>query len=245
MLQMDVLQSSVVAALPFPHMTVANVLRPESEAALARDFPDMKMAGFFPVDDLTYGESFAELIEDLRCDAFSEIMADKFKLPLDRAPTLITIRRLSARKDGRIHTDGADKVASALIYLNPGWDSREGRLRMLSQPSFDAANAIEIDPVYGNFIAFQRSETSYHGHLPFVGERRVVQIAWLTGVEALNRKQKRHGRISFLKSLLHGFGASRGRGPAPPAPPQPVDRSGAADAAPKPNPARARAARTG
>lgn len=206
MLQLDALQSSVVTTLPFPHMTAANVLRPESESALARDFPDMAMPGFFPVDDLTYGDSFAELIADLRGDAFSEIMADKFKLPLDRAPTLITIRRLSAKKDGRIHTDGADKVASALIYLNPAWDTREGRLRMLSQPSFDATAAIEIDPVYGNFIAFQRSETSYHGHLPFIGERRVVQIAWLTGVEALNRKQKRHGRISLLKSLLHTFG---------------------------------------
>jgi SM-20-related protein len=206
MLQLDALQSSVVTTLPFPHMTAANVLRPESESALARDFPDMAMPGFFPVDDLTYGDSFAELIADLRGDAFSEIMADKFKLPLDRAPTLITIRRLSAKKDGRIHTDGADKVASALIYLNPAWDTREGRLRMLSQPSFDATAAIEIDPVYGNFIAFQRSETSYHGHLPFIGERRVVQIAWLTGVEALNRKQKRHSRISLLKSLLHTFG---------------------------------------
>jgi hypothetical protein len=245
MLRLDVLQSSAVSAQPFPLMTAAKVLPPDSEAALARDFPDMKMAGFFPVDDLAFGDSFAELIDDVRSPAFSGIMAEKFKLPLDRAPTLITIRKLSGKKDGRIHTDGADKIASALIYLNPEWDSREGRLRMLSQPSFDDQASVEIDPVYGNFIAFQRSDTSYHGHLPFVGERRVVQIAWLTGTEALNRKQKRHGRISFLKSLLHGFGASRGRGPAPPAPQQPVDRSGAADAAPKPNPERARAARTG
>jgi hypothetical protein len=207
MLQMDVLKGSAVSALPFPHMIAANVLPRDREALLARDFPDMKMPGFFPVDDLRYGESFGELIEDLRGAEFSQIMAEKFHKPLDRAPTLITIRRLSAKKDGRIHTDGADKVASALIYLNEDWSSTDGRLRMLAKPVFDAPDPIEISPVYGNFIAFERSDHSYHGHLPFVGERRVVQIAWLTGVEALARKQKRHNRISFLKGLMHVFGA--------------------------------------
>lgn len=206
MLQMDILQGSVVTALPFPHMTAANVLPRDRETTLARDFPDMKMAGFFPVDDLHYGESFAELIADLRGEEFSQIMAEKFHKPLERAPTLITIRRLSAKKDGRIHTDGADKIASALIYLNAEWSSMDGRLRMLAKPVFDAPDPIEISPVYGNFIAFERSDHSYHGHLPFVGERRVVQIAWLTGAEALARKQKRHGRISLLKSLAHSLG---------------------------------------
>ncbi len=206
MLQLDILQKSVVASSPFPHLIARSVLPRDREASLARDFPEMKMTGFFPVDDLHYGESFAELIEDLRGEEFSAIMAGKFRQPLDRAPTLITIRRLSAKKDGRIHTDGPDKIASALIYLNAEWDSLDGRLRMLAKPVFDAPDPIEITPVYGNFIAFERSDHSYHGHLPFVGERRVVQIAWLTGAEALARKQKRHGRISFLKGLVHALG---------------------------------------
>ena len=206
MLQLDILQDSVVASAPFPHLIARSVLPRDREAALARDFPDMTMAGFFPVDDLHYGESFAELIDDLRGAEFSRIMAEKFHRPLDRAPTLITIRRLSAKKDGRIHTDGPDKIASALIYLNAEWESLDGRLRMLAQPAFDAPHRIEIAPVYGNFIAFERSDHSYHGHLPFIGERRVVQIAWLTGAEALARKQKRHGRISFLKGLVHALG---------------------------------------
>lgn len=206
MLQLDVLQNTVVASSPFRHMIASSVLPRDHEAVLARDFPDMKMAGFFPVDDLHYGEAFAELIDDLRGAEFSRIMAEKFQRPLDRAPTLITIRRLSAKKDGRIHTDGPDKIASALIYLNAEWDSIDGRLRMLAKPMFDAPDRIEISPVYGNFIAFERSDHSYHGHLPFVGERRVVQIAWLNGIEALARKQKRHGHISLLKGLVHALG---------------------------------------
>lgn len=206
MLQMDVLQASVVAALPFPHMIANDVLPRDREAALSRDFPEMKMPGFFPVDDFRYGDSFAELIEDLRGSEFSQIMAEKFHHPLDRAPTLITIRRLSAKKDGRIHTDGVDKVASALIYLNAEWTSTDGRLRMLAKPVFDVSDPIEISPIFGNFIAFERSDHSYHGHLPFVGERRVVQIAWLSGAAALARKTKRHNRISLMKALMHVMG---------------------------------------
>lgn len=207
MLQMDILRGSAVSALPFPHMTATMLLPKDKEESLARDFPQIDMPGFFPVDGLRCGESFAELIADLRSPAFSQLMAEKFQLPLADAPTLITIRRLSARKDGRIHTDGPDKIASALIYLNNTWSPAEGRLRILPQASFDAPGAVEISPVYGNFIAFRRSDRSFHGHLPFVGERRVVQLAWLTGAEALARKQKRHSRILFVKTLLHALGA--------------------------------------
>jgi hypothetical protein len=203
---MDVLENAAVAGAPFPHMMASGVLPSDRQSALARDYPDIRMPGFFPVDDFAYGESFAELIEDMRGRTFSELVSDRFHRPLVDAPILITIRRLSAKKDGRIHTDGPDKVVSALIYLNPSWDHDGGRLRLLTGANFDAPDSPEIDPVYGNFVAFERSDRSYHGHLPFRGERRVVQVAWLTGADALAHKQKRHGRTILIKSLLHLFG---------------------------------------
>ena len=49
----------------------------------------------------------------------------------------------------------------------------------------------------GNLVAFRRSENSYHGHLPYEGERRVIQIAWLTSDEEKLRKARR-GRLSRL-----------------------------------------------
>ncbi len=67
--------------------------------------------------------------------------------------------------------------------------------------SFDGPVA-EIAPEEGNVFAFLRSDHSWHGHTPFVGERRVVQIAWLRDVAALERKRKRHRLSLLLKTLL-------------------------------------------
>ena len=51
--------------------------------------------------------------------------------------------------------------------------------------------------------AFRRSEASFHGHLPFEGERRVIQIAWLTSEDEKLRKTKR-GKLSRLFKKLFG-----------------------------------------
>jgi hypothetical protein len=65
---------------------------------------------------------------------------------------------------------------------------------------------------------FKRTENSFHGHLPYEGERRVIQIAWITSQKEIDRKTKR-GRFSrLLKSMFGGLdkkvGAKRGRNAA-------------------------------
>jgi len=44
---------------------------------------------------------------------------------------MITVRGHAQSKDGRIHTDTKDKVATCLLYLNGAWDEGGGRLRVL------------------------------------------------------------------------------------------------------------------
>jgi SM-20-related protein len=41
------------------------------------------------------------------------------------------------------------------------------------------ARVAEVAPDEGNIFAFVRSDHSWHGHTPFVGERQVVQVTWL------------------------------------------------------------------
>ena len=61
--------------------------------------------------------------------------------------------------------------------------------------------AAEVSPAEGNVFAFLRSDHSWHGHTPFVGERRVVQVAWLRDASELERKRRR-GRLAWwLKGL--------------------------------------------
>jgi hypothetical protein len=46
--------------------------------------------------------------------------------------------------------------------------------------------------MYGTLVAFARADDSWHGHLPFEGERRVLlQVAWLASEDELLRKQRR------------------------------------------------------
>ena len=64
-------------------------------------------------------------------------------------------------------------------------------------------NALIEDLIHGNLVAFQRRECSYHGHLPFAGERRGFQAAWLTRENEKPRTTQR-GRLSRLSKKLFG-----------------------------------------
>jgi len=62
---------------------------------------------------------------------------------------------------------------------------------------------------------FRRAENSYHGHLAYEGERRVIQVAWLTSEEEKARKTKR-GKFSRVFKKIFGkldrkMGADRDR----------------------------------
>lgn len=187
---------------PFNHIE-ADGLLPESEReALARDFPDPKKTGFFPVEELSFGPRFAALIEELKAPEFSRIVGEKLNRDLVNRPQMIVVRKWSAAKDGRVHTDGMDKVATALVYLNDDWKPEEGgALRFLEGPDLDGPGTDPIPARYGGFAAFARADNSWHGHKPFAGERRVVQVFWLVDAEAAARKDKRHKRTHILKAL--------------------------------------------
>lgn len=202
MLRLDKLAAAPVTPQPFPHIAADGLLPLEDQAALARDFPDEKKTGFFPVEQLEYGPAFGELLEDLRAPEFSRIVGEKLNRDLVGRPKMIVVRKWSAAKDGRAHTDGQDKVATALIYLNERWDPAEGgALRFLESPDLDGPGTPPIPAAYGGFAAFARADDSWHGHKPFAGERRVVQVFWLKDEDAAARKTKRHKRTNVFKAL--------------------------------------------
>ncbi len=201
MLQIDRLIAEPITPSPFAHIQGGGICKEEDRAELCRDFPDPRRAGFFDVEDLSFGPSFAQLLADLRSERLAEIMEARLGCALRGRPRLIVARRWSAAKDGRPHTDGRDKVATLLVYLNDHWASEAGRLKMLESPNLDGQGGSPISPTYGNFVAFARSDSSWHGHAPFKGERRVVQTTWLVDDEAVRRKERRHARGRLWKGL--------------------------------------------
>ena len=184
-------------------MMASGALLPEDATAIKRDFPDIKKNGYLPLSLLKRQGAFDALLKDLEGPELADILSDKLGLELRDKPRMITVRKWSAGNDGRIHNDGEAKIATSLLYLNEGWPEGDaGRLRVLrSDKSFDDT-AAEVPPVYGTFFAFARTENSWHGHKPFTGERRVIQITWLRSWEDYERKDKR-GRFSqYLKRFV-------------------------------------------
>ena len=201
MLRYDAIAATPASDYPFRNMIGEGILPPDMEDEIARDFPHIDKTGFMRPEDFPMGPAFKALLAEVRSQDFAKAVGDKLGVELTGKPSWVTVRKWSALKDGRPHTDGADKLASALIYLNHEGTSG-GNLRFLEGPDQDGPGTAEVNPGYGHFIAFPRLDNSWHGHKPFAGERRVVQIAWLVSQDAMARKAKRHGLTGLLKKLF-------------------------------------------
>ncbi len=186
---------------PYPWVTASGCIRPETLPALRRDFPRLMRPGYHPVDTFAPQGEFAALLGQIEAGALDRALTEKFGIDLTALPRLVTVRFTSAAHEGRPHTDSESKVATALIYLHPGWASPEGRIRVLRKESLEDPVA-EISPAEGNVFTFLRSGHSWHGHTPFIGERRVVQVTWLRDARELERKRKRGKFAWWLKGLL-------------------------------------------
>jgi len=220
MLDAERLADSSVLVLrePFPLLVARDQLPALAQQALEQDFPRYGSAGFFPYEEADCGPAVQSLVQQLTSPAFADALGAKLGIEhLGAYPTLVTLCRSLNKRHGTIHTDSRSKVATALVYLCPSWpDTSGGCLRFLARiDDIDALVVPEIPPLYGTLAAFRRADNSFHGHLPYEGERLVVQVAWLTS-EAEKSRKTRLGRESRLVKQLVGpldrwFGAWRDR----------------------------------
>jgi SM-20-related protein len=201
-LDWDVIESAALARDPFDHIALPQVLQPACAAAIPGEFPAIRSPGSFSLADAPPGPVLAALIEDLMSDRFRAAMARLFDVDLEDRPAVVTLRGQCSGRDGRIHIDSRTKVLSLLIYLNEDWRGGEGQLRLLrSQDGFDNA-PVEIPASLGSMVAFRRSDQSWHGHSPFVGQRRALQFNYLQNARASVVGQLRHRLSAFTKQLV-------------------------------------------
>ena len=188
---------------PFPHLAMDNFLRPEHHAAIDRDFPAIGQAGSFDPSSLAMGPAMNEAIEELRGEATAAAVAEKFGVETRGRPTTITLRGQARAKDGRIHTDSRDKLVTLLIYLNPGWAAETGGgcLRILRAESDIDDYETEVPARMGALVAFACTPNAWHGHLPFEGRRRSIQLNWVVDEAAAERTRTRHRRSAFWKKV--------------------------------------------
>lgn len=202
MLNFEALSAAETRTTPFTYIAASGALSYEQAAAIRADYPEIHKTGYLPLSKLDVHGAFKDLIADLQSPELAKVLSEKLNLDLMDKPRMITVRKISKIGDGRIHNDSASKLCTMLVYLNAEWDAEEGgAIRALNNDQSMDDFAEEVSPVAGNVFAFARSETSWHGHPPYAGERYVVQTTFLTSQEELDRKENRGGLQLLLKKL--------------------------------------------
>lgn len=214
-IDLERLASAKTFDAPYRHFFGEELLRAGSAEALQRDYPKLKNAGYLTLREIDPVGTFAEFLEELQGREVSAAVSERLQFDLVSRPKLVTVMRWSPLRAGRIHTDGKSKLATMLVYFNSEWTAGSaGAIRVLNGPNDMNDMAAEVAPLSGNFFGFLRSDNSWHGHLPYQGERKVVQITWLESEEAVDRKRRNNAFAQSLKSMWP-FGGAHGRAGEP------------------------------
>jgi SM-20-related protein len=209
MLNLEKFRSTPLTREPFEFLVVPEFIKAEARAAISKDYPEVARAGSFPLGEVTYGPAFTKLIAEMRSEEFRKAFEEKFNIDLTNRPDMITVRGRCSEKDGKIHTDSETKIITILIYMNAGWESPGGRLRLLRSGNNLDDTILEVPPTEGTLLAFRRSNNSWHGHKPFSGPRRVIQFNWVTSEAVVRREQNRHRFSAWMKKLRGAFAGEK------------------------------------
>ena len=200
-LNLDALAETPAVHDPFDYLIVKDFVRPEQAAAIGRDYPNIDKAGSFTLEDVGVSGALAGLIAELDGPEFRAAVEKKFDIDLSNYPTMFTVRGVCGADDGQIHTDSKTKIITVLLYLNEAWAPDGGRLRLLRNGEDLDAVISEVPPDFGTLLVFRRSDNSWHGHKPFAGPRRVVQMNWVTSNRTAAWQQFRHRVSAAVKRL--------------------------------------------
>jgi hypothetical protein len=202
MLDFDALRQADMRARPFNYFIAAGAVTEAEAEAVRSDYPAINKPGYLPLSKLEASGAFKRLTDDLNSPELAEVLSEKFGVDFTDKPRMITVRRLSQKSDGPIHNDSKAKILTMLIYLNKDWDGTgAGCIRALNGPDDFEDFAEEVPPLSGYVFAFLRDDNSWHGHLPYEGERYVIQTTFLTSQAELDRKENRGGLQYVLKKL--------------------------------------------
>jgi len=197
-LDIDKLTQAKLNDFPYPHLVIQDFIRPEWKDRLLRAYPDIRVGGSLPLSAVPHSAEFDQFIAELNGPAFRQAIEKKFSLSLKGRPTMFTVRGQCRAKDGKTHTDSESKIITVLLYMNPPWQGGGGRLRILRSSNVNDFTT-EVPPEIGTLLVFKRSDHSWHGHLPFEGPRKVIQMNWVTEQKYVDAEQRRHRWSHFLK----------------------------------------------
>lgn len=204
MFDYDALRAAPLRSHPAPYSVVKNFLRPGTLQKLLPLFPKISAGGSFPAFSFRHPPLFQQMLLEFEGKQLQREIAEKFSLSLDEPPTLLTLRGQSRPQDGRIHCDSKSKAVTILLYFNhprQKWLNGEGCLRFVENK--DPENLLTptspddiIEPSGGTLVVFPNTNHSWHGHLPYIGQRRTIQLNYM-----------RHSWRAWLEARRHALSA--------------------------------------
>jgi hypothetical protein len=200
-LDFDALDKTPLERDPYDYLVVPDFVRGERFSDVVTDYPAVPGPGSHPLSEVEVAGHFEALLDELDGTEFRKAVEEKFGIDLSSRPTMFTVRGECRSADGKIHTDSTTKLITVLLYMNEKWDKDGGRLRILRSGTDLEDYVEEVPPHGGTLLVFRRSENSWHGHLPFDGPRRAVQMNWVTDKSVVAREQGRHRLSSTFKKL--------------------------------------------
>src|SRR5262252_6136423 len=99
-LDMEAFRATPRASEPFQYLIVPGFVRPDACARINADYPKISERGSFPVAQLSYGQAFAEFLDELESKEYRRAFEEKFGLDLSGRPTTTTVRGQCSPKDG-------------------------------------------------------------------------------------------------------------------------------------------------
>ena len=206
-LDYDALERTPLSSDPYDFIIVENFILKDQFPKVSADVPKVPGPGSHPPSELDIHGDFAGVMKEMDGPRFKEAIERKFGVDLTGRPTMYTVRGFTREKDGEIHTDTKTKIITVLLYMNEGWEPQGGRLRILRSGTNLEDYVVEAPPNGGTLLVFRRSDTSWHGHKPFDGPRRTIQLNWVTDQGVVDREQSRHRLSTRVKKVAAIFGA--------------------------------------
>lgn len=200
-LNLDLLRSAPVTTDPFTFTIVPGFLGADSVARINATYPNIEKGGSYPIESLDQNMTIKEVIDELDGEAFEQAIAQKFDVDIAGRPKMYSLRGHTRAKDGQIHTDSKDKIITVLLYLNENWQHDGGKLRLLRSGSNVDDFITEVAPDNGTLLVFKRSDNSWHGHHPFEGPRRSLQMNWMVSDSKKGLHRLRHKVSAVMKKL--------------------------------------------
>ncbi|MDX2202294.1 MAG: 2OG-Fe(II) oxygenase [Hyphomicrobiaceae bacterium] len=200
-LDIDRLRKAKVEKDPYEYTIIPNLVSKETVDRVNDSFPSIPSGGSFPIESLTTDMLIKDVIADLDSREFEEVIEEKFGVELAGRPKMYSLRGHTRAKDGQIHTDSKDKIITVLLYLNREWPEKLGRLRILRDGQNLENYVAEVAPDNGTMLIFKRSDNSWHGHPPFAGPRRSLQMNWMVDESKRGFHVIRHKVSAALKKM--------------------------------------------